>query len=151
MLFRSVEEVNESQKSILFYKLSSHFGGQLKDKVVSMWGLAFKPDTDDMREAPALVLIDLLTAAGCKVKVYDPIAMDECRRRVGDKVIYCKDMYDAALDSDALMLVTEWKEFRMPSYQVLRKTMNDFVILDGRNIYDKEEVEEHGFRYYKIG
>jgi UDPglucose 6-dehydrogenase len=97
------------------------------------------------------VLIDLLTAAGCKVKVYDPIAMDECRRRVGDKVIYCKDMYDAALDSDALMLVTEWKEFRMPSYQVLRKTMNDFVILDGRNIYDKEEVEEHGFRYYKIG
>lgn len=150
-VLKAVEEVNESQKSILFYKLSSHFGGQLKDKVVSMWGLAFKPDTDDMREAPALVLIDLLTAAGCKVKVYDPIAMDECRRRVGDKVIYCKDMYDAALDSDALMLVTEWKEFRMPSYQVLRKTMNDFVILDGRNIYDKEEVEEHGFRYYKIG
>lgn len=150
-VLKAVEEVNESQKSILFDKLNSHFGGKLENKVVCMWGLAFKPDTDDMREAPALVLIDLLTAAGCKVNVYDPIAMDECKRRVGNKVIYCKDMYEAAVDADALLLVTEWKEFRMPSYQVLKKTMNDFVIVDGRNIYDKEEAEENGFLYYKIG
>lgn len=150
-VLKAVELVNEKQKSILFQKLSNHYAGKLRGKTVALWGLAFKPETDDMREAPALVLIDKLVDAGCKVKVYDPIAMSECRRRVGNKVIYCNDMYEAAVDADALMLVTEWKEFRMPSYVVLNKTMNNYVIIDGRNIYDRAEVEEHGFAYYKIG
>lgn len=150
-VLKAVEEVNEKQKSLLFEKLHRHYGGALKGKTIAMWGLSFKPETDDMREAPALVLIDRLTDAGCSVKVYDPIAMDECRRRIGDKVTYCKDMYEAAVDADALLLVTEWKEFRMPSFAVLEKTMTDRVIVDGRNIYDKDEVAEHGFAYYKIG
>jgi UDPglucose 6-dehydrogenase len=109
--------------------------------------LAFKPDTDDMREAPSLVLIDLLLQAGCTVKVYDPVAMDECKRRIGDQLIYARDMYDAALDADALLLLTEWKEFRLPSWNVLKRTMNTPVILDGRNIYDKKEMKENGFMY----
>ena len=150
-VLKAVEDVNEHQKGILFEKLEKHFRGDLKGKIVAMWGLAFKPETDDMREAPSLVLIDRLTKAGCTVKVYDPIAMDECRRRIGDKVVYCKDMYEAALDADALMLVTEWKEFRMPSFAVLGKTMKQKVLIDGRNIYDKEELNDNGFAYYKIG
>lgn len=150
-VLKAVEEVNEAQKSILFKKLQKHFGDDLTGKTVAMWGLSFKPETDDMREAPALVLIDKITKAGATVRVYDPIAMDECRRRVGDKVTYCKDMYEAVVDSDALLLVTEWKEFRMPSWKVLRKTMKGNVIIDGRNIYDKAEVLENGFEYYKIG
>lgn len=150
-VLKAVEDVNECQKSILFEKMLKHFGGNVEGKTVTLWGLAFKPETDDMREAPALVLIDRLLAAGCTVKVYDPIAMNECRRRIGDKVAYCKDMYEAAIDSDCLMLVTEWKEFRMPSYAVLQRTMRTHLIIDGRNIYDREEVEENGFSYYKIG
>ena len=150
-VLKAVEEVNEKQKSILFEKLQRHYAGSLKGRTIALWGLAFKPETDDMREAPALVLIDKLTGSGCMVKVYDPIAMGECKRRIGDKVIHCKDMYDAVVDADALLLVTEWKEFRMPSFAVLEKTMAGKVIVDGRNIYDKEEVAEHGFVYYKIG
>ena len=150
-VLKAVEEVNEKQKSILFEKLQRHYAGSLKGRTIALWGLAFKPETDDMREAPALVLIDKLTGSGCMVKVYDPIAMGECKRRIGDKVIYCKDMYDAVVDADALLLVTEWKEFRMPSFAVLEKTLAGKVIVDGRNIYDKEEVAEHGFVYYKIG
>lgn len=150
-VLKAVEEVNEKQKLILFEKLQRHYAGSLKGRTIALWGLAFKPETDDMREAPALVLIDKLTGSGCMVKVYDPIAMGECKRRIGDKVIYCKDMYDAVVDADALLLVTEWKEFRMPSFAVLEKTMAGKVIVDGRNIYDKEEVAEHGFVYYKIG
>ena len=150
-LLSAVEEVNEAQKSVLFRKFCAHYGGDVKGRTVALWGLAFKPGTDDMREAPSLVLISRLLDAGCRVKVYDPVAMDECRRRIGDKVEYCRDMYEAALDADALMLVTEWKEFRVPSYAVLAKTMKEKLILDGRNIYDREEAEENGFRYYKIG
>ena len=150
-VLKAVEQVNEKQKSILFDKFKKHFNGNIQGKTVAMWGLAFKPETDDMREAPSLVLIDLLTKAGVTVKVYDPIAMDECRRRIGDKIVYCKDMYDATVDVDALLLVTEWKEFRMPSWNVLHKSMNDYVIIDGRNIYDKAELLEKGFSYYKIG
>lgn len=150
-VLKAVEEVNEAQKSILFKKLQKHFGDDLAGKTVAMWGLSFKPETDDMREAPALVLIDKITKAGAMVRVYDPIAMDECRRRVGDKVTYCKDMYEAVVDADALLLVTEWKEFRMPSWKVLRKTMKGNVIIDGRNIYDKAEAAGNGFVYYKIG
>ena len=150
-VLKAVERVNEKQKSILFDKFKKHFNGNIQGKTVAMWGLAFKPETDDMREAPSLVLIDLLTKAGVTVKVYDPIAMDECRRRIGDKVVYCKDMYNATVDVDALLLVTEWKEFRMPSWNVLHKSMNDYVVIDGRNIYDKGELLEKGFSYYKIG
>lgn len=150
-VLKAVEEVNEKQKSILFEKLQKHYDGNLKGKTIALWGLAFKPETDDMREAPALVLIDKLIAAGCAVKVYDPISMPECKRRIGNKVIYCNDMYDAAVDANTLLLVTEWKEFRIPSFAVLKKAMVDKVIIDGRNIYDKEEVAEQGFAYYKIG
>ena len=150
-VLKAVEEVNERQKSILFEKLKRHYNGDIQGKTITLWGLAFKPETDDMREAPALVLIDKLTHAGCTVKVYDPVAMSECRRRIGDKVFYCKDMYEAVLDADALLLVTEWKEFRMPSLGVLAKTMNEKLIIDGRNIYDQEELAERGFTYYKIG
>lgn len=150
-VLKAVEEVNEDQKSVLFHKLEKHFGGELAGKTICLWGLAFKPETDDMREAPALVLIDLLKKAGCTVRVYDPIAMTECRRRIGDIVAYGTDMYDAALDADALLLVTEWKEFRMPSLTALTRVMKQRVIIDGRNIYDRDELSEHGFAYYKIG
>lgn len=150
-VLQAVERVNERQKGILFDKLKQHFSGQLEGKVIALWGLAFKPETDDMREAPALVLIEQLLAAGCRVQVYDPIAMEEAKHRLGDCVQYSRDMYEAAVDADALMLVTEWKEFRLPSFGVLKRTMRTPVLLDGRNIYDKEQVQEQGFVYYKIG
>lgn len=150
-VLQAVEEVNEKQKSILFEKLQRHFNGDLRDKTIALWGLAFKPETDDMREAPSLILIDKLLNAGCKVRVYDPAAMTECRRRIGDSVCYATDMYDAALDADALMLVTEWKEFRLPSWVVIKKAMRTPVLLDGRNIYEKKEIEELGFTYHCIG
>ena len=144
-VLRAVEEVNETQKSALFEKLLKLFNNKLKDKTIAIWGLAFKPETDDMREAPALVLIDKLRQAGCKIRVYDPAAMEECKRRIGDSVYYAHDMYDAVLDTDVLMLVTEWKEFRLPSWPVIKKTMTQPIVLDGRNIYDKKEMEEQGF------
>ena len=150
-VLQAVDRVNERQKGILFEKLLRHFDSDLKGRVVALWGLSFKPETDDMREAPALVLIERLLEAGCRVQVYDPIAMDEARRRLGDRVGYCRDMYEAAVDADALMLVTEWKEFRLPSFNVLKRTMRTPLILDGRNIYDKEQLQEQGFVYYKIG
>ena len=150
-VLRAVEEVNIAQKEILFKKLMRHFGGDIKGKRIALWGLAFKPETDDMREAPALVLIDLIRKAGATAKVYDPVAMDECRRRLGDAVEYATDMYDAALDADALLLVTEWKQFRMPSLPVLKRTMRRPLIIDGRNIYDPEYLRESGFTYDKIG
>ncbi len=150
-VLKAVEDVNERQKAILFDKLGKHFKGDLSGKTVAMWGLAFKPETDDMREAPALVLIGLLLKAGCKVKAYDPVAMEECRRRIGDKVVYCRDKYEAAVDADALLLVTEWKEFRVPSWEVLKKAMRGNVVIDGRNIYDRKEMRENGFEYECIG
>ena len=150
-VLRAVEEVNELQKSVLFDKLVKQFNDNLKDKTIALWGLAFKPETDDMREAPALVLIDKLLKAGCQIRAYDPAAMQECKRRIGDSVYYACDMYDAVLDADALMLVTEWKEFRLPSWAVIRKTMAQKIVLDGRNIYDKKEMEELGFVYSCIG
>ena len=150
-VLRAVEEVNELQKAILFSKLCKHFNNDLAGKTIALWGLAFKPETDDMREAPSLVLIGKLQEAGCKVRVYDPAAMNECRRRIGESVYYARDMYDAVLDADALLLVTEWKEFRLPSWAVIKKTMEQPVVLDGRNIYDKKEMEEQGFVYHCIG
>lgn len=149
-VLKAVEEVNERQKTVLFKKLQKHYPS-LEGKMIALWGLAFKPETDDMREATSLVMIDLLTKAGAKVKVYDPVAMDECRRRVGDKVMYAEDMYDAIIDVDALLLLTEWKQFRLPSWKVLQRVMKSPLILDGRNIYDAKELSDLGFQYECIG
>lgn len=149
-VLNAVEEVNELQKKVVFEKLSAYFSGDLKDKTIAMWGLSFKPETDDMREAPSLVLIDLLLAAGCKVKVYDPIAMEETQRRIGDVVSYATDMYDAAVDADALLIVTEWKQFRIPTWSVLQKVMGQKVIVDGRNLFKKEDLAANGFEYFSI-
>lgn len=150
-VIEAVEATNEYQKSIVYRKLLDNFDGDLSGHKITLWGLAFKPETDDMREAPALVVIEKLLAAGAHVCVYDPVAMDECRRRLGDSVEYAKDMYDALVDADALALMTEWKLFRMPSWPVMRKLMRSPVIVDGRNIYDREEVESEGFVYSAIG
>jgi UDPglucose 6-dehydrogenase len=150
-LLQAVEEVNEDQKGILFHKLEKHFEGNLKGKCIALWGLAFKPETDDMREAPSLVLIDKLLAAGCRVCAYDPVAMKEAERRFGDKIYYGKDIYDTVVDADALILVTEWKEFRLPSWSAVKKLMTTPLVLDGRNVYDTTELEESGFTYYCIG
>ena len=150
-VLKAVEEVNERQKSVLFDKLFKAMAGQLKDKTIAIWGLAFKPETDDMREAPALVLINRLIEAGCQVRVYDPQAMNECKRRIGNKVFYAQDMYDAVVDVDALLIVTEWKEFRLPAWRVMQKTMRNHLVIDGRNIYDPSEMREAGFEYHCIG
>ncbi len=150
-VLKAVEEVNEFQKTVVFSKLNKCMGGQLKDKTIAVWGLAFKPETDDMREATSLVTIDLLLKAGCKVRVFDPVAMDECKRRLGDVVEYAKDMYDAVLDADAMLMLTEWKQFRLPSWGVMKKTMRNALVIDGRNIYDAEELAEYGFEYHCIG
>lgn len=145
-----MEVVNARQKEVVVKKLRQ-LTGDLAGKTIALWGLAFKPETDDMREAPALVVIDRLLTAGAQVKVYDPVAMDECRRRLGNVVTYCADMYEAVVDADALVLLTEWKVFRVPSWPLLRKVMKAPVIVDGRNIYDKEEVVSEGFTYKAIG
>ena len=150
-VLKAVEEVNETQKSLLFEKLEKIFNGDLEGKTIALWGLAFKPGTDDMREAPALVLIEKLRKAGCVVRAYDPAAMGESKRRIGDTIFYACDMYDALLDADALMLVTEWKKFRLPAWGVVKKTMKQPVILDGRNIYDAKELQDLGFVYRCIG
>ena len=151
-VLKAVERVNERQKTILFSKLQKAYPSEdLAGKTIAIWGLAFKPETDDMRESTALVMIRKLLGAGCRVRAYDPVAMGECRRILGDAVTYCKDMYDAVLDADALLMVTEWKEFRLPSWGVLKKTMKQAVVIDGRNIYDKNELQEQGFIYHCIG
>jgi len=150
-VIEAVEEVNENQKHIVFNKLSYAFRGDLKGKVIAMWGLSFKPETDDMREAPALVVIDKLIEAGAIVKAYDPIAIEETKRRIGNKVIYCKDMYEAVIDADAIALMTEWKLFRMPSWAIIHKAMKNHIVVDGRNIYDQDEMKELGFTYSRIG
>lgn len=157
-VLKAVEEVNERQKRILFSKLLKHFGNAIEGKTIAVWGLSFKPNTDDVREAPSLVLIKKLLKAGCKIRVFDPVAMPEAQKafeRLGFKVdgniYFANDIYDAVLDADALMLVTEWKEFRMPSWGVVRKSMKGKIILDGRNIYDADELTDYGFTYDCIG
>ena len=151
-VLKAVERVNEKQKSILFEKLQKAFDGQsLKGKTIAMWGLSFKPETDDMRESTAVVMINLLLEAGCMVRAYDPVAMNECKRRIGDKITYCRDMYDAVLDADALLLLTEWKEFRLPTWGVIKKAMKRPLVIDGRNIFDIEELHENEFEYHCIG
>ena len=149
-VIEAVEAVNERQKEIVVKKLQDKLG-TLRGKTIALWGLAFKPETDDMREAPALVVIEKLLEAGASVKVYDPVAMDECRRRIGDRVVYCKDMYDVVIDAAALAVLTEWKEFRIPSWSVIKRVMKQPVLVDGRNIYSKDEVIAEGFEYAAIG
>ncbi|MEZ5106367.1 MAG: UDP-glucose/GDP-mannose dehydrogenase family protein [Draconibacterium sp.] len=150
-ILKAVESVNYKQKSILYNKINKHFSGNLKGKRFAMWGLAFKPKTDDMREAPSLVIIDLLLKAGAEIVAYDPVAMEESKRILGNKISYAKDEYDACIDADALILVTEWAEFRLPNFRVLEKLMKSKIIFDGRNIYDPEEMKEYGYFYYSIG
>ncbi|MDR3260910.1 MAG: UDP-glucose/GDP-mannose dehydrogenase family protein [Tannerella sp.] len=150
-ILQAVEAVNEDQKTILLGKLRKHYDNHLKGKRITLWGLAFKPETDDMREAPALVLIDALVEAGCRVTAYDPVAIPEAQRRIGDRIHYAKDIYEAVDDADALLIVTEWKEFRMPSWAELKQRMKYPLILDGRNIYNANELAENGFTYYYIG
>lgn len=149
-VIEAVEAVNERQKGIIVQKLRRKLKS-IKGKTIAIWGLSFKPETDDMREAPALVVINQLIEEGAIVKVYDPVAMPECKRRIGDKVIYCKDMYEAVIDADAIALLTEWKVFRVPSWSVIKKVMKQPILIDGRNIYDKEEVISEGFDYSAIG
>ena len=150
-VLEAVEAVNERQKHIVFDKLAKVCGSDLKGKRIAIWGLAFKPETDDMREATSLVVIDSLLKAGAEVVVFDPVAMNECRRRLGDNVLYANDMYDAIVDADALLMLTEWKQFRMPSWNVVARTMRNPLIIDGRNIYDPAELAEHGIKYICIG
>ena len=150
-ILKAVEDVNEEQKTLLFRKLSAHFGGDLQGRKVAMWGLAFKPETDDMREAPSLVLIDRLLEAGCQVMAYDPVAMPEARRRIGDRIAYANNIYETVEGADVLMVVTEWKEFRLPAWARIRSLMKTPLILDGRNIYNIAEIEEAGFTYHCIG
>lgn len=151
-VIEAVERVNEQQKNVVFEKLQQALGGDLRGRRIALWGLAFKPETDDMREAPALVVISQLLEAGAEVAVYDPVAMDECRRRMaGREIRYVRTKYDAARGADALVLLTEWKEFRMPDWALLRAEMRGDAIIDGRNIFDKQEVLAAGFRYMGIG
>lgn len=148
---KSVEKVNNRQKTVLLKKISAHFKEDLKDKIFGIWGLSFKPNTDDIREAPSLRIIEQLIKAGATVKVYDPVAMPETRKVMGEKIEYGRDMYDAVIDANALILATEWSEFRIPNFKLLTRIMREKVIFDGRNIYDPQEVEENGFAYYGIG
>ena len=150
-VLEAVEAVNERQKGILFEKFERYFNGDVAGRSVAMWGLSFKPETDDMREAPSLVLIERLLAAGCKVRAFDPIAMDEARRRLGDKIEYCTSKYDALEGADALMIVTEWKQFRLPNWSRVAELMKGRVVIDGRNIYDRQEIEMAGLDYLRIG
>ncbi|MEI7677258.1 MAG: UDP-glucose/GDP-mannose dehydrogenase family protein [Bacteroidales bacterium] len=149
-VLQGVEDVNDRQKKVVFEKLNNYYSGDLKGKTIAMWGLSFKPETDDMREAPSLVIIDLLLQAGCKVKVYDPIAMEETKHKIGDVVEYSQDMYDAAIDADALLIVTEWKQFRIPTWTVLQKVMRKKIIVDGRNLFKKSDMADLGFEYFSI-
>lgn len=150
-VLKAVEAVNQDQKSVLYHKINSYFQGNLKGKLVAMWGLSFKPQTDDMREAPSLVIIERLLEAGAKVKVYDPVAMNEAKRILGDKVIYSEDQYETLIDADCLVLVTEWSEFKFPNFNIIKKLLNTPVIFDGRNIYDRCEINRKNIDYFCIG
>jgi UDPglucose 6-dehydrogenase len=150
-ILKSVEFVNNRQKSILYRKVMSHFEGDIKGKKFGIWGLSFKPNTDDMREAPALIVIDKLLKEGAEVVAYDPVAMKECERRIGNCIQYAKDQYEALIDADALIVITEWNEFKVPNFRVMEKLLKNKIIFDGRNIYDIEEMKDNEYIYYSIG
>ena len=150
-VLKAVESVNNKQKSVLFEKVMKYYNGNLKGKIIGLWGLSFKPKTDDMREAPSLTIIEKLLESGAKVRAYDPVAMDEAKHILGDKIEYADDQYGVLVDADALILVTEWSEFRMPNFKVVKKLLNKPVIFDGRNIYDPEEMQELKIDYFGIG
>ena len=150
-VLQAVESVNEEQKSLLFRKFKNRFGKDIKGMTVAFWGLAFKPNTDDMREAPSLILIKKLLQEGCKVKAYDPISMDECKRRIGDSITYCKDIYETVAGADVLFLVTEWTEFRNPRWEQVKQSLKYPIVFDGRNLYDRKQLTESGFEYHGVG
>ena len=150
-VLKAVEEVNEKQKSVMFKKVKAHFGEDLSGLTFAVWGLSFKPKTDDMREAPSVVIIKALLKAGAKVSAFDPVAMEEAKHDLKDSIVYAKDEYDALIDADALLLITEWPEFRVPNFDVIERLMKQKVIFDGRNIYDKPELKALGYAYYGIG
>jgi UDPglucose 6-dehydrogenase len=150
-ILEAVEDVNEDQKMVMFNKILKHFNGDIKGKIFGMWGLSFKPKTDDMREAPSLVIIEKLLEAGAVVKAYDPVAMKEAKHMLGDTIEYVMEPEEALIDASALLLITEWPEFRVPNFKVMTKLMKDHVIFDGRNIYDAKEINEVGFAYYGVG
>lgn len=150
-VIEAVEEVNNDQKNILFDKFLEYYNGDIKGKKVALWGFSFKPNTDDMREAPALVLVESLISAGCTISGYDPVAMEEAKRRLGDRITYAKDIYEASENADAIFHVTEWREFRMPDWSRLKSSMNHPLVIDGRNVFDKSRLAEYGFDYLNIG
>lgn len=150
-VLKAVEAVNHDQKMVIFNKINKHFNGDLKSKTITVWGLSFKPQTDDMREAPSLIIINKLLETGAHVKVYDPVAMTEAKQHFGDKITYYEDQYEALIDADCLAIITEWPEFKFPKFQIMKKLLNSPVIFDGRNIYDHIEMKRYGFTYYCIG
>lgn len=150
-ILQAVEAVNEYQKTVLFNKLNNRFQGNLKGKTIAMWGLSFKPNTDDMREAPSLVLVDSILKAGGNVQAFDPVAMNEAKHIIGDKITYCGNEYDTLINADALMIVTEWTDFRSPNFDKIKTLLNNAIVFDGRNIFDGKEMNELGFEYYGIG
>jgi len=150
-VLKAVEAVNQDQKAVLYNKILKYYNGDIKGKTVALWGLSFKPQTDDMREAPSLVIIKKLLEAGAHVKAYDPVAMNEAKHTLGDKIVYSEDQYEALIDADCLMLITEWPEFKVPNFNIIRKLLNEPVIFDGRNIYEPEEMKKKGFNYFCIG
>ena len=150
-VLKAVEAVNQDQKSVLYNKIMKYFKGDINGKTVAIWGLSFKPQTDDMREAPSLVIIKKLLDAGAMVKVYDPVAMKEAKHTLGETVTYAEDQYEALIDADCLLLVTEWPEFKVPNFNIVKKLLNAPVIFDGRNIYEIEEMKRKGFDYFCIG
>ena len=150
-VLKAVEAVNQEQKSVLFNKVMKYFNGNIKGKTIAMWGLSFKPQTDDMREAPSLVIIQKLLDAGAKVKAYDPVAMKEASHTLGESITYAEEQYEALIDADCLMLVTEWPEFKFPNLKIMRKLLNKPVIFDGRNIYEAAEMKRNEFDYFCIG
>jgi UDPglucose 6-dehydrogenase len=150
-ILKAVEEVNELQKSVVYNKIYEHFKGNLKGKTFALWGLSFKPLTDDMRESPSLIIIDKLLAQGAKIKAYDPAAIEESKRKIGDIIEYGNDKEEVLIDADALIVITEWNEFRMPNFKVVSRLLKNKVIFDGRNIYEPNEILENGFTYYSIG
>jgi UDPglucose 6-dehydrogenase len=150
-ILEAVEAVNDAQKSVLFNKINAYFGGDLQGKTIAFWGLSFKPNTDDMREAPSVVIANLLLNAGAHVRAYDPVAMEEAKHQLGDRITYCADEMEAVRGADALALITEWAEFRVPDWSAVANEMNGKVLFDGRNLYRREIVGEIGFDYFGIG